>query len=277
MIRDTFFSLHRFVNVCRKEMVENWKTHVLRSVMVYGMLAIIFVWNGYYRYCGLEAGTEDTIDPIWYFESIFFLWGLVIWGCISASFAMERMKSKTGRTVMLMTPATMFEKFFSRWLMATCGFILVYLIAFRLADWTRVVFYLLAYPDLNIVSSFPLGEFCCNTNRFYETLESGSAEVWLFLSCYFFLQSFFLLGATVWPKNALIKTFAAGVCILVSYILIAVLCLKAILPGDFSMAEPYIDSDISSGWLIFITSFLALVNWVLAYFRFKESEIINRW
>ena len=26
MIRDTFFSLHRFVNVCRKEMVENWKT-----------------------------------------------------------------------------------------------------------------------------------------------------------------------------------------------------------------------------------------------------------
>ena len=37
MIRDTFFSLHRFVNVCRKEMVENWKTYILRSVMVYGM------------------------------------------------------------------------------------------------------------------------------------------------------------------------------------------------------------------------------------------------
>lgn len=42
MIRDTFFSLHRFVNVCRKEMVENWKTYILRSVMVYGMLAIVF-------------------------------------------------------------------------------------------------------------------------------------------------------------------------------------------------------------------------------------------
>ena len=49
MIRDTFFSLHRFVNVCRKEMVENWKTYILRSVMVYGMLAIVFVWNGYYQ------------------------------------------------------------------------------------------------------------------------------------------------------------------------------------------------------------------------------------
>ena len=54
------------------------------------------------------------------------------------------MKSKTSRTVVLMTPATMFEKFFARWLVATCGFILVFLIAFKLADLTRVVFYLLA-------------------------------------------------------------------------------------------------------------------------------------
>lgn len=133
MIRDTFFSLHRFVNVCRKEMVENWKTYILRSVMVYGMLAIVFVWNGYYQYHNLEAGAVG-MDPIWEFESRFFLWGLVIWGCISASFAMERMKSKTSRTVVLMTPATMFEKFFARWLVATCGFILVFLIAFKLAD-----------------------------------------------------------------------------------------------------------------------------------------------
>ena len=176
MIRDTFFSLHRFVNVCRKEMVENWKTYILRSVMVYGMLAIVFVWNGYYQYHNLEAGAVG-MDPIWEFESRFFLWGLVIWGCISASFAMERMKSKTSRTVVLMTPATMFEKFFARWLVATCGFILVFLIAFKLADLTRVVFYLLAYPELHVVHSFPLWEFCCNTNRFYETIGSGPAVV----------------------------------------------------------------------------------------------------
>ena len=105
MIRDTFFSLHRFVNVCRKEMVENWKTYILRSVMVYGMLAIVFVWNGYYQYHNLEAGAVG-MDPIWEFESRFFLWGLVIWGCISASFTMERMKSKTSRTVVLMPPCS---------------------------------------------------------------------------------------------------------------------------------------------------------------------------
>lgn len=86
------------------------------------------------------------------------------------------MKSKTSRTVVLMTPATMFEKFFARWLVATCGFILVFLIAFKLADLTRVVFYLLAYPELHVVHSFPLWEFCCNTNRFYETI--GADRLW---------------------------------------------------------------------------------------------------
>ena len=106
MIRDTFFSLHRFVNVCRKEMVENWKTYILRSVMVYGMLAIVFVWNGYYQYHNLEAGAVG-MDPIWEFESRFFLWGLVIWGCISASFTMERMKSKTSRTAVSYTHLTL--------------------------------------------------------------------------------------------------------------------------------------------------------------------------
>ena len=32
MIRDTFFDWHRFVNVCRKEMVEGWKANLLRHV-----------------------------------------------------------------------------------------------------------------------------------------------------------------------------------------------------------------------------------------------------
>ena len=38
MIRDTFFSAPRFVNLCRKEMVESWKANLLRFVMMYGML-----------------------------------------------------------------------------------------------------------------------------------------------------------------------------------------------------------------------------------------------
>lgn len=115
MTRDTFFSAPRFVNLCRKEMVESWKANLLRFVMMYGIMAIAFVWNGYFRYKYpqgmINGGVEQ--DPIWYFELTIFLWAIVIMGLLSASFVMERMKTKTNRIAVLMTPATMFEKFLS--------------------------------------------------------------------------------------------------------------------------------------------------------------------
>ena len=143
MIRDTFFSMSRFVDLCRKEMVESWKTNILRVVMIYGLFAVAFVWNGYFQYeePSRFVGVKSGADPIWTFELIVFLWAIVIMGLLSASFIMERMKSKTSRIAMLMTPATMFEKFFSRWLVFTFGFLIVFLIAFILADWTRVLIY----------------------------------------------------------------------------------------------------------------------------------------
>ena len=48
MIKDTFFSLPRFMNLCRKEMVESWKSNVLRIVLLYGVMTVVLVWNGYF-------------------------------------------------------------------------------------------------------------------------------------------------------------------------------------------------------------------------------------
>lgn len=276
MIRDTFFSLPRFMNLCRKEMVENWKTYMLRSVMIFGVLAIIFLWKGYFQYEYADQYSKGGVDPIWSFELGAFIGGLIVWGCISTSFAMERMKSKTSRTVVLMTPATMFEKFFSRWLVATCGFLVVYLIAFKLADWTRVLVYTLWHPDAEFIAQFPLWQFCCNTGNFYEA-SIGSGEVLLFVSAYLAVQSFFLLGSVIWPRNSLVKTFAAGVCLNVVYTLIAITLAKVFLPDNFNMARPDVTAETmrtlaTIGFILF-----TLFNWVLAYFRFKESEIINRW
>lgn len=279
MIRDTFFSLPRFMNLCRKEMVENWKTYTLRSVMIFGVLAVIFLlflWKGYYQYEQIEKFSKGGLDPAWKLEARIFIGGLIIWGCISASFAMERMKSKTSRTVVLMTPATMFEKFFSRWLVATCGFIVVYLIAFRLADWTRVLVYMLRYPDLDSIAQFPIWQFCCNTGSFYEA-SVGSGKMLLFISGYLAAQSFFVLGSVIWPRNSLVKTFAAGICISIVYALILAVLTKAFLPDNFNIARPDVTVETMRTLVTIGFSLFALFNWVLAYFRFKESEIINRW
>ena len=109
MIRDTFFSASRFMSLCRKEMVESWKTNVLRFVMMYGIMAIIFVWSGYLNYDHPERLLSKgvTYDPMWKLGLVAFLWAVVIMGMLGASFVMERMKTKTNRIAVLMTPATM--------------------------------------------------------------------------------------------------------------------------------------------------------------------------
>lgn len=275
MIRDTFFSMNRFVALCRKEMVESWKVNLLRSIMVYGVLAIAFVWNGYFQYIGLNAHAQVSNDPIWRFELNFFIFGLVFLGCLSGSFLMERMKTKTSRTAVLMTPATMFEKYISRWLVYTFCFIIIYLIAYKLADWTRVIVYTLSFPDVKGIASVPLSYFIKGTESFSPLFDKGS-ECLMAISAYFFLQSCFVLGSSIWPKNSFIKTFAACAGIIIVYILVGLTLAKILFTRDY--VEPFgLTDDQGMDYSIIGFALGALFNWVLAYFRFKESEIINRW
>ena len=130
MIKDTFFSLPRFINLCRKEMVENWRSNVLRMVLMYGVMAVVMVWNGYFKYRYHNTAyfiRHANADPAWEFILISFLCFLFAFGCLSASLLMEKMKNKTSRLSALMVPSTSFEKFFSRWLVSTIVFLVVFL------------------------------------------------------------------------------------------------------------------------------------------------------
>lgn len=279
MIRDTFFSASRFVSLCRKEMVEGWKANVLRVVMMYGILAIAFVWNGYFQYLYPESllSRKELLDPIWLFELIAFGWAVVIMGLLSASFIMERMKTKTNRIAMLMIPATMFEKFFSRWLIFTFGFLVAFLIAFKLADWTRVLVYMVSYPELKeIIASVPLSQIVGPGNW---TIFSDNETFLLGISIYLFAQSLFVLGSSIWPKNAFVKTLSAIIVIAIIYVSVGAMLTKVLIEsrGGYSGINERISDE--TMMLISTIAFfaLALFNWVVAYFRFKESEIINRW
>mgnify|MGYP000824114402 CR=1 FL=1 len=229
MIRDTFFSQTRFVNLCRKEMVENWKSNLLRVALMYGAMAVIMLWSGYLSY---RAVGQDT-DSTWEFNLVIFMWGLCVFGCLSASFTMERMKSKTGRLSVLMTPATSFEKYFSRWLVFTVVFLIVFLITYKLADYTKVLVYSLVYPENNAIAITPLSHLFGENTDYYTVFKHTHTFV-LMIASYFFCQSCFVLGSSVWPKNSFIKTFSAGMIIFIAYVLIVVGFAKLIWPDQIS-------------------------------------------
>lgn len=276
MIRDTFFDLHRFVNVCRKEMVESWKANMLRVVLMYGVLAIALIWNAYFEY-DVSRSREAIEEGVWSFGIVAFLCGIAVMGCLSASFTMERMKTKTNRMAMLMTPATMFEKFFARWVVFTFGFLVVYLVAYKLADWTRVLVFMAKYPEMDSISQVPLCSYIVHMPGVeHWTFFDSSDDLLLRVSGYFFFQSCFILGSSIWPKNAFLKTFTAGVIMVIVYVLIGTLLVKLLFMGSYvDMDQP---SEDAGRILVMVFFFImTLVNWILAYFRFKESEIINRW
>lgn len=282
MIKDTFFSLPRFMNLCRKEMVESWRSNVLRMVLLYGVMAVVMVWNGYLVY-----RTHDSVrfleryaetDPAWKFILIAFLWFLFGFGCLSGALTMEKMKNKTNRLSVLMTPVTPFEKFFSHWLISTAVFLVVFFITFELADYTRVLICSLIYPDVKeVILPVNLGDLVGSGKRWY--LFDEVYKLIPLFAIYFFVQSLFVLGSSVWPKNSFLKTFVAVTVIVLIYMLVGMLMKNMLFDGsgkDFS----HVFSSTSWKQIFIMMSvgfmFFAFVNWTLAYFRFKESEIIQR-
>lgn len=273
MFKDNIISMSRFMNLCRKNMVESWKTNLLRVVLMYGVMTVIFVWSGYFAYKGLSP---DAPDPMIKTSLYVFLWFGVICGCISASLTMENMKTKTSRLSALMTPATPFEKYFSRWLVSTIVYIVVFIIAFKLADYTRVAVYSIAYPESNIAVTQL--KYLFATNGDYAFMRYGGKEIRALLLIYFLFQSCFILGSSIWPKNSLIKTFVAGFVIMTlqGFVLGGVAQLLFGTTTFSSKMSPMDFQDSSTNLGLIWVSVMILLNWTLAYFRFKESEIINR-
>lgn len=267
-MKDTFFSLPRFMNLCRKEMVENWRSNALRTVLLYGVMTVAMVWNGYFEY---QSYFNNSQDPVWSFSLVLFIWSLWGFGCLSASFTMEKMKTKTSRIAILMLPATPFEKFFSRWMVSTVAFLLVFLISYKLADYTRVLIYTLAYPEKQMIAPVDLSHLVGDAQ--YYTLCSTYLQFVAIISGYFFIQSLFVLGSSVWPRNSFLKTFATGAITAMVYISVGAFLTKSLLYGKniVFMSEVETFTTLIIGCVLF-----TCVNWVLAYFRFKESEIINR-
>ena len=282
MIKDTFFSLPRFINLCRKEMVENWKSNVLRMVLMYGVMAVVMVWNGYFKYRYHNTAyfiRHANADPAWEFILISFLCFLFAFGCLSASLLMEKMKNKTSRLSALMVPATPFEKFFSRWLVSTIVFLVVFLIAFKLADYTRVSIYSLIYPEVKeVILPVNLGDLVGSGKRWF--LFNETYELIFVLSIYCFIQSLFVLGSSVWPKNSFLKTFVAVTIIVLIYVVVGIAVGNMLFNGSHNRDCSYIFSSITEQQAFNLASIafvlFALVNCTLAYFRFKESEIIQR-
>ena len=277
MIKNNFICIKRFTLLYKKDFIENWKTMLLRFVMLYAIMAIIFTFIGLSEF---ESRTKHDNNP-WYGDiyylrpAIFLFWGF---GCLFASLMMEKMKNKTKRIAYLMTPATNFEKFFSRFLPAVIVFIIAFFLAFKLADYTRIAILSIRYPEFNI-TAVNITQGLCSQNP--GAMTDNWMEFTALFSVYLFFQSLFILGSTLWYKNPFIKTLATGIAITLLFYAVDALLVNSLFNESQLFSVGDYCREIIEKWttrrnIIFLFSVLTLFNWVISYFRFKDSEIINR-
>ncbi|MBE6283729.1 MAG: hypothetical protein E7098_05245 [Mediterranea massiliensis] len=273
-MKDTFFSFPRFANYFKKVLVEDRKRLLQRIITVFGLLVVfgaIISDSCYQHYMeALKMGiVRNEIDPAIDGLMPLFVFGLFIGCALSASFIMEPMSSKTGRIYALMLPATSFEKYFVRWFIYTIGYLVVYYLLFLLVDVMRVCVFSVIYPEIDIITFL---------NPYAEIVALRDDAPWGFIvSLYLLLQSIFVLGSSLWPKYAFLKTFTA-------YTILG-MAFTAFFAGIMNLFDrpgnSYIMPELSDDTLFLIATcgvmMVTLFFWWLAYKRFKEMEVVNRW
>ena len=273
-MKDTFFSFPRFANYFKKVLVEDRKRLLQRIITVFGLLVVfsaIISDSCYQHYMeALKIGiVRSEIDPAIDGLIPLFVFGLFIGCALSASFIMEPMSSKTSRIYALMLPATSFEKYFVRWFIYTIGYLVVYYLLFLLVDVMRVCVFSVVYPEIDIITFI---------NPYAEIVAlRDDAPLGFIVSLYLLLQSIFVLGSSLWPKYAFLKTFTA-------YTILG-MAFSAFFAGIMNLfnrpGNSYIMPELSDDTLFLIATcgvmMVTLFFWWLAYKRFKEMEVVNRW
>jgi hypothetical protein len=273
-IKDTFFSFPRFANYFKKVLVEDRKRLLQRIITVLGLLVVfgaIISDSCYQHYMeALKIGiVRSEIDPAIDGLMPLFVFGLFIGCALSASFIMEPMSSKTSRIYALMLPATSFEKYFVRWFIYTIGYLVVYYLLFLLVDVMRVCVFSVIYPEIDIITFI---------NPYAEIVAlRDDAPLGFIVSLYLLLQSIFVLGSSLWPKYAFLKTFTAYTILGMAFSAFFVGIMNLFNRPGNSYIMPVLSEDtlflIATCGILLVTLFF----WWLAYKRFKEMEVVNRW
>lgn len=280
------FNIKRFGLVIRKDLMENWKRYMLLLLTMLGITAIVLTIPSLEYYSSLERYghiySNLNHDLLTYLSFTFGAFGILF-----ASTFMNPMNSKTKRGAYLINPSSMLEKYLSRWLIITIGYIIAFFTILWIADMLRVGLCAARHPDLevNFLDYTKLIFTGDNSWKHHEFVFEKELFI-ILISTYFLFQSLFILGSTCWEKASFIKTFTAGAVIQLAYTLLcrwAILLFYGNLRGFENVLnsfEPANRNNISLEQAVIsaacVISVFTLTNWILAFFRLRESEIIKR-
>lgn len=172
---------------------------------------------------------------------------LYLGGSVFASSMMSSINSKSGQNISFDLQVKTLDKYVTYLFIIIILFPIAFLVAFELADYTKVIFFKIYYSAN-----------CHPISLVYAIRECDNPV--LEFSVGLFIQSIFILGSTIWLRKSFIKTVA---------IVFSLYITLVILETQFGGFISRIFNNMN--WLIEILIFLSLtlINWKLGYSNLK--------
>lgn len=281
------FSMARFVLVAKYDFMGNWRSNLLRFLLVAGILFVIVFMHIWFASKGSRAFDETWESLSWWIQVAFSVGAMY-----AACQVMEPMNSKVRRLSFLMLPATNAEKFVWRVLFVTVGFAVMFVLAFAVADLAHyLVLPLFGFPEgfgtsltvemfrfsgfyygPNDSLSFKMGDlFAVDMS----TTSGVVAFAWTLMSM-LLGYSLDLLGGSLWRRHPFAKTFGS----LLLFGLVLAMCVPFVLslfPDDIywdeKQAEAWLHAAAYAGPVVQLVLTVICVR--LSYKLFKRSQIIE--
>lgn len=276
------FNFTRFTNLLKLDIAENWKNSLFGLLGIYAAFLIPmlgWLWNpsaySFHQFC------NNMLVVVFLVTSFFFIF--------YASRIMICMNSKEKRISYLLLPATMFEKFLSRFVIVTVFLSIQVFVALLALELSR---YLLQ-PLFRLPAEFSqsmlaeMAEMMSRTGRAPVNMdgEYTYSTVLMQLLGFIFLlwnHSLFVLGGSRWYKHPFLKTLGVIIAVnLIGGVIFARLVEMGVMERffrwmneNFEETPETINGLITAGILFFGS--LTIFNWWLSYWLFTRSQVIRR-
>ncbi len=258
MLNRIEFNGGRFWHLIKNDLLTNYRTLMIAVGAALGLFLFANI---------ISMISVDRVLVL----TVFYPLILFIGGFIVTSQAFSDLHHPQRSYVYLTLPASNLEKFFSKLVLTTVGFVVF-----------TLILYFLFSVFMSLVNLMLFGQSYPLFNPFGQT-------VWITIGIYAITQSLFLTGAVFFKRNALIKTlFTLFILQLVLSIFVAIvgrILFWDLFHGfEFSINVIEPSFDIQEKWENFLFGFVDLMKflffWVLApflwfvtYTRLKETEV----
>lgn len=260
-MKNQTLSLRRLGLVMKHDLGNNFKTYILQTSFLWiTMLVVIFAILPHY---GSQYVVYESTNPAtqtlhnWF---IVFLFGS---GCLFASTMGNDVSTKDRRINTLMLPASMLEKYLAQWIKFVIVCPIVFYIGWILMDLlaTGIITMIWRNPEVPILTIFAFKDL-------------DLPELILLYLC---TQSFFILGAAFWPRFSCIKTaIMMWVISIVEAFLVWLVVIRPMISSKGFLANEGIVSNDYENLFICVFIAITLFNWIFPYFRFKETDVVQR-